>query len=134
MSKGSGRRPQQANDSTVQSNWDRIFKKPVHEPIPTGKVEVFGKSERGYTLYTASIYPDKYEAVNDNWILTCEVSRFSARWGHFSDSLDELQKSGCLTHEARETEGLEVSEDVIDAITQWAAKNGVSYATQYTPE
>lgn len=127
MSKGSNRRPQQVDDKTVENNWDRIFKSTAEDPIPTGKVNVFGKSERGYSLISASIYPDKYEAVNDTWLMTCEVSRHDARWGHFSNDLGELIKSGVLQHEGLEREPMEISEDIIEEVKQWAKDNGVVY-------
>ncbi len=128
MSKGSNRRPQQVNDKTVEMNWDRIFKSTTDNPIPTGKVSVFGKSKTGYSLVSASIYPDKYEAVNDTWIMTCEVSRHCASWGHFSNDLGDLQKSGVLYHEGLETDAMEIPEDVIEDITKWAKDNGVVYS------
>jgi len=126
MSKDSLRRPQQAADKTVENNWNRIFRSTRENPVPTGKVASFGSTERGYTLYTASIFPEAYEAVNDVWLMGCDVSRTSAN-GTFAGSLKELIDSGHLKHEAEEFEALEVDGRIIDEITKWAKDNGVVY-------
>jgi len=57
MSKGSGRRPQEADDKHVSSEWDRLFKKQIEE---SGSGESFQK-------VSGKILNDRYEKhLNDS--------------------------------------------------------------------
>ena len=47
MSKGSGRRPQQADDKHVSSEWDRLFNKSVERDIK----KTFGNEEAEIVTY-----------------------------------------------------------------------------------
>lgn len=152
--KGSGRRPLRVELNTFETNWDRIFKNhdeycdahdrkyedgecvdctqaisegeqsSYYTPIPRAIVKSFGGDGNGWSVIVADLFPDKWRQKENDIVLSCEVSWTHAEHGHYRDTLDNLVASGKLDHETGYYEPVEVHEDIINRIQQWAEKNG----------